>query len=402
MRGATITLTLLGALGCSQAEVDPAARPLGLFELVTDGRIANDGGASRGVAWADFDDDGAPDLAVGNAGGQWNALYLNDSGQFTKLTDTGLSEWAEFAAAGGASQGVSWVDYDGDGDVDLHVANRDDQPGFLFENEGTGFRRVPSSPLIDAAGTSMACWADVDRDGWLDVFVTGYGGSPNRFFTGRDGVFTERVPHPLHFGAGAARACAWGDPNDDGLPDLYVGNARQPNQLFWNHGDLAFEEDRDAGHLVEHVGYSYGLSWADYDEDGDQDLFVANFDTRNVIYRNDGAGVLRPVADGSVVEEEGGASKGHAWGDYDLDGDVDLFVANGTYGPDMRNFVYLNEGDGRFVRDLGSVAAVHADTSAGAAWADFDLDGDLDVYVANWGSLDEPNRLYRNTTTETT
>ena len=159
--------------------------------------------------------------------------------------------------------------------------------------------------------------------------------------------------------------------------------------------------DTGAGHVVEHVGYTYGLSWADYDDDGDQDLFVANFDVQNVLYRNDGKGGLEPVESDPVAVETSGASKGHAWGDYDLDGDLDLFVANGTYGPDMRNFLYLNE-DGRFRRDFRGSVTEHADTSAGAAWADIDRDGDLDLFVANWGSSDQVNRLYRNTTTDLT
>lgn len=405
---------------CGQQE---STQPL--FEMVTDGRVTQDGGASRGVAWGDFDGDGDVDLVVANTADQWNALYRNtlrgalDDGRggtgdpdvaaraprFVKLSDPSLSPWGPVASAGGRAEGVSWIDYDGDGDLDLYIATRGDQRNLLFRNEAdTSLQRVTVSPLVDrAAGASMACWADVDGDGWLDVFVTGYGDAPNTFFQNLGaGSFRELRNHPLHFGTGSARACAWGDPNDDGLPDLYVGNARQPNNFFWNRGDFHFDEDNTAGHLVEDVGYSYGLSWADYDEDGDQDLFVANFDKENVVYRNDGTGVLEPVREGILVTESGGASKGHAWGDYDLDGDIDLFVANGTYAPDMRNFIYLNQGNGTFQRDMRGDVAVHADTSAGAATADYDEDGDLDVFVANWGSSDQVNRLYRNTASETT
>jgi hypothetical protein len=216
------------------------------------------------------------------------------------------------------------------------------------------------------------------------------------------GVFEELPDNPAAFGSGTGRSCSWGDPNDDGLPDLFVGVAREPNVLFWNRGGFVLERDTDPGHLTEHVGYSYGLSWADINCDGHQDLFVANFDVENVLYQNDGSGRLEPITDDPIATETGGASKGHAWGDYDLDGDLDLYIANGTYAPDMRNFLYLNDGFGHFARDTSGDFAQHADTSAGVALADFDLDGDLDLFVANWGSSDQVNRLYRNTASEAT
>ncbi|NIP58862.1 MAG: hypothetical protein GWM92_04160 [Gemmatimonadetes bacterium] len=285
------------------------------------------------------------------------------------------------------------------------MVTRGEQPDFLFENRGPeGLARVTEGPLAAAASSTMACWADVDRDGWLDVFLVRYrgdGGDALFRNLGR-GRFEEVRGSAVGGGTGAGRACAWGDPDDDGLPDLYVANAQAPNAFFRNRGGFELERDLDAGHMVEHVGYSYGLSWADYDGDGDQDLFVANFDVRNVLYRNDGAGLLEPVRGAPIVQEEGGASKGHAWADYDLDGDLDLYVANGTYGPDMRNFLYLNRGDGRLERVERGAFSAHADTSAGAAWADYDLDGDLDLFVAAWGSADQVNRLYRNATAETT
>ena len=405
-RGRTL-VWLAAVAGCGPrpaAEVDPAPAPL--FVAVTEGRVAHDGGASRGVAWADFDQDTDPDLVVANTAGQWNSFYLNvGGGRFVKASDPEASPVGGVAAAGGRSEGVSWVDYDGDGDLDLHIVTRGAEPDLFFVNEGPGgLARVTEGPLARAAGSSMACWADVDRDGWLDVFLVAYGDGQRNVLLRNvgGGGFDEVRDSPANSGTGTGRACAWGDPNDDGLPDLYVGNAREPNFLFWNRGDFVFERDEDAGHLVEHVGYSYGLSWADFDGDGDQDLFVANFDVENVLYRNDGAGGLEPVTGNRIVDEVGGASKGHAWGDYDLDGDLDLFVANGTYAPDMRNFIYLNDGAGHFTREHRGEFTAHADTSAGAAWADYDLDGDLDVYVANWGSSDQVNRLYSNTTSDMT
>lgn len=397
-----------------------------IFVPVSMGRVSNDGGATRGVGWADFDGDGDPDLVTANTSGQWNAFYLNTrrgrrddwredstprdlepespASSFIKASDPAVSPLGSIAAARGNAEGVSWVDYDGDGDLDLHLVTRGIEPDLLFENRGSeGLTPVMEGPLVQNRSHTMACWADVDRDGWLDVFLVGYrsefGNVLMRNLGG--GTFEEVGETVFPAASKTGRACAWGDPNDDGLPDLYVGNAREPNDLFWNRGFLTFEQDQSESHAVRHVGYTYGLSWADFDGDGNQDLFVANFDTVNVLYRNDGSGRLEPVESDPIAGEGGGASKGHAWGDYDLDGDLDLFVANGTYGPDMRNFLYVND-DGGFLRELRGAFTQHADTSAGAAWADYDGDGDLDVYVANWGSKDQVNRLYRNTSADVT
>ena len=389
-------------MGCEAdtQEASPEAAPL--FIGVLEGRIGTDGGSTRGVAWGDFDGDQDPDLYLGNSQGQWNGFYRNEGdGTFKKLTEHYQSPWGQVVRHGGQSEGVNWVDFDNDGDLDLFVANRTQEPNFLFRNDGPGgFERIYDHPLTaEGISTSMACWADVDRDGDLDVFLANYREQQaNAVFRNLGAGRFEPVPaSALATGQGEARACGWGDADQDGLPDLYVANADARNFFFRNRGDWRFEAVRQ-GHLVTDVGYSYGTSWADYDDDGDLDLFVANFDKENALYTNDGQGNFAIVTTGSLALERGGASKGHAWGDYDNDGDLDLFIANGTYGPDMRNFLYLNRGDGTFRRDTTGAWAAHADTSAGAAWADYDRDGDLDLFVANWGSSDQVNRFYQNQT----
>lgn len=370
----------------------------GIFKWVNTGRIANDGGLSRGVAWGDYDGDGDPDLYVANSNGQWNALYRNEgNGNFKKMTASS-EKASEMVIHGGNSQGVSWVDYDNDGDLDLYVVSRGDEANFLFRNDSlVAFTRITDSPITaEGISASMACWADMDKDGDLDVFLAGYD-HPNLLFENKGGGQFESLENNLFNleSSGRARACACADTDQDGLPEIYVANARQPNAFFNNKGDLEFEKVQE-GHLVEDVAYSYGLSWADYDDDGDLDLFVANFDKENFLYENDGKGNFNPLTEGDLAMEKGGASKGHTWGDYDNDTDLDLFIANGTYGPDMRNFLFLNQGDKTFKKDLRGEWQIQADTSAGAAHADFDRDGDLDIFVANWGSNDQINRLYEN------
>jgi len=385
------------------AQEDGANQVDFLFKEIRDGRIANDGGHSRGVAWGDYDADGDPDLYVANALGQWNALYRNNgNGSFKKLTYDGgdIKAFSETVKYGGRSEGVTWVDYDNDGDLDLYVTSRDDDANFLFKNyEDKGFVKIEENALTEKGiRSSMSCWADIEGDGDLDVYIVASGQGSNRLYKNLgDGAFERITDHPMAEGNGRGRACACGDLNDDGLPEFYLANAMKPNVFYKNLGNWEFEKVT-MGHLVEDVGYSYGVSWADYDEDGDLDLFLANFNKENMLYINDGKGFLSPLTEGPLVTGQGGASKGHSWGDYDNDGDIDLYIANGTLQPNMQNFLYLNQGKGIYKREYSDVLKSQADTSAGVAHADYDRDGYLDLFVANWGSNDQVNRLYENTT----
>ena len=396
---------LLFITGCREqindASIDQASTSI--FVSIKEGRIATDGGLSRGVAWGDYDQDGDPDLYVANANDQWNALYRNNgNGSFKKMTDDGGSIRAisEAVMHGGRSEGVNWVDYDNDGDLDLYVVSRGKESNLLFRNyDNLGFTRLLDSPLTEEGmSASMACWADIEGDGDLDVLIVATGSGANKVFRSLgDGMFEEMTDSPLAQGSGRGRACACGDANNDGLPEFYIANAMAPNSYYKNLGNWQFETV-SKGHLVEDIGYSYGVSWADYDGDGDLDLFLANFNKENFLYVNNGQGLLLPLANGELALEKRGASKGHSWGDYDNDGDLDLFIGNGTYKPQMANFLYINKGNADFELDITGEMTMHADTSAGVAHADYDRDGDLDLFVANWGSGDQINRFYENKT----
>ncbi len=378
-----------------------SAQDKSIFETVMDGEIATDAGESRGVAWGDYDNDGDQDLYVANTGGQVNVFYQNEgNGKFTKVSELSSGGLASVVYRGDNSQGVNWVDVDNDGFLDLFVVSRGNDPSRLFRNiGGERFEMLTSGPLVeDSVSASVACWADIEGDGDLDVFLVGYRSNPNVVYENLGSMSFRWVSNsPLNSGRGEARACACGDVNGDRLPEFYVANARQPNLYFINRGNWEFERIKE-GHVATDVGYSYGVSFADYDDDGDLDLFVANFDKVNALYKNDGHGNLDLIKEGNIVTETGGASKGHSWGDYDNDGDLDLYIGNGTYGPNMQNFFYLNKGDGTFSRKFGEEAVNHADTSAGVAHGDYDNDGDLDLFVANWGGSNEINKFYVNQT----
>lgn len=379
------------------------------FTRVAAGTMTEDGGLSRGVAWGDFDNDGDPDLAVANTIGQSEFLYRNDgSSGFTAIREG----WAVRSA--GWSEGVNWADYDNDGDLDLLVTNTHSEvhsltndvrrePLFLFANDGKG-SLVPTHAgalTRDTLNVSAACWADYDLDGDLDVYVVNRGGMDDRFYVNEGrGEFTAATNTIIQYAGGDGRSCAWGDADGDGYPDLVVANFSRENEFFYrNHRNGKLTRVL-SGDLVESRGATYGVSWADYDDDGDADILLTNIFLRdqNLLFENDGTGAFRRARIDAFAADSGAASKGHAWGDFDHDGDLDLFIANGTERPDVWNFLYVNHGAGKFAGLLEPPFTVDADTAAGAALADYDRDGDLDLFVANWGGGAEDNALYRNDT----
>ena len=178
-------------------------------------------------------------------------------------------------------------------------------------------------------------------------------------------------------GNGREFGVAWGDYNGDGSPDLYIARSLLPGSLHRNNGDRTFT-DMAAGLNVTNDRDGSAPLWGDYDNDGDLDLFVTNFNEPNRLYRNDGTGFV-DVA-GAAGLDAATAGMGGAWADYDIDGDLDLFVAN--FGPDH---LYRNDG-GLFVDVSSGLGLVDSlGSSVQPAWADYDLDGDPDLYVAASG-----------------
>lgn len=384
--------------GNAGAQQEATARPRAqgrqqapLFVSAT-GAVTELRGVSRGAAWGDVDGDGYPELVVTRPGeerqGSGLVLFRNEGGTLVRgealpVPDSG---W----------EAVNWVDLDGDGDLDLALVGRHGAGAAFVENGGSGgFETAPDLFAGLVGSATMMCWADADRDGHLDVFVVGYGDEPNRLFRGAGPWTMQPVALPdVALVGGASRACVWADLDDDGLPELVVANARIPNLLLRNRGRLQFVSDTTTA-LSSGDSYSYGLSTSDVDGDGLLDVFVANFDAPNTLLRGTSDGRLEPVPGAP----QSAASKGHSWGDFDLDGRIDLYLGSGTPAPGMFNELYLRTPDGGFRSVHTGVVGEHADTTAAVAASDMDADGDLDLFVANWGSAGSVDRLYRNTTT---
>jgi len=416
--------------------------------------VAEEMGA--GVALFDYDNDGDLDVFLVQGGPfdekppsqnpayPTSKLFRNDLSRgpdgkprlhFTDVTaqaGVGLRAYGMGAAVG---------DYDNDGDLDLLVTSFG--PETLFRNNGNGtFTDVTKEAGVsDPLWSASATFFDYDRDGDLDLFVANYldftvaGNKHCTDTAGAPDYCGPRNYHPVpdrlyrnegngHFtdvteSSGISRADGAGlgvvadDYDNDGWLDLYVANDATPNQLWMNRHDGTFiDEGPLSGAALNAAGNpegSMGIASGDFDADGDEDLFVTNIIGETfVLYKNDGAGNFEDarVPTGIAALTARVTGFGTDWFDYDNDGWLDLFIANGAVNviesqrgqPNpfrMKNQLFHNTGNGRLAdaSTTGGPAFERAEISRGAAFGDIDNDGDTDIVVTTNGG---PVRLLIN------
>jgi len=275
--------------------------------------------------------------------------------------------------------GVTWVDYDADGDQDVFVVN--DGKNFLYRNTGEGeFRQVSSGEIVaDDEPSRSASWADYNNDGYPDCYVANWNAHNSLYKNLGDGAFKKITSGNIVEDLVGFRSCAWADVNNDGHLDLYIANVSDKNILYINDGTNHWTKSK-ADAIGAQGDETYGIGWCDFDNDGDLDLYLANGGA-DKLYEQIGNLVFQLV-DEDRMQPNSGVAVGCSWGDYDNDGWMDLFVANA----DMENVLYHNNGDGSFSKAFPEGIAADAGVSKGSAWADADNDGDLDLFVANNGS----------------
>jgi len=351
------------------------------------------GFAEGGVSWGDFDNDGDLDLAVnGRVGsGSWDLkfqVYRNDGGNFVFHQEP--------AKAGGEGGNVCWGDFDNDGDLDLAVTGWDGsfRRFRVYRNEGGNFvmHQEPSGTNGPNSGVS---WGDYDNDGDLDLAVTGYDGSGYRFRIYRndnDNFVLQQEPALDYSQYGTV---SWGDFDNDGDLDLVVNGRTYAGgpwrlRVFRNDSGNFVLHQEPAGANGPADG---GVSWGDYDNDGDLDLAVNGYDGsgyRFRIYRNDN-GTFNLASEPAGATGPGNGSV--SWGDYDNDGDLDLAV-NGYDGSGYRFRIYRND-NGTF--NLASEpAGATGPGDGGVSWGDFDNDGDLDLAVNGYDGSGRRFRIYKS------
>ena len=383
------------------------------FTRIMSGAIATDVGASRSVNWIDYDKDGYLDLFVskGLEGGDLNLLYHNNRNDtFTKITSDPMVTYSQ------PYDGASWADVDGDGDLDCFVVAWYDSNNTYFQNNGDGtFGRTNIGQPVGDRGFSETCsWGDFDNDGKLDLYVSNSGspslGAKRNFLyrntgTGFAKIDTGAIVTDSYYSRGAS----WVDYDNDGDQDMYVVNERnQVKNLYKNMlketGSAWFARIL-SGQIVTDISSALSASWGDYDNDGDVDAFVANGwpqGQNDFLYSNNGNGSFTKITTGDVVTD-GAYSLSGGWGDVDNDGDLDLFVTTAFAGIATKNLLYKNLLIESSLPTLQKVTtgdvANDVGYSYGTAWGDYDRDGDLDLFVAKTFNENESNALYRNDNT---
>ncbi len=397
-----------------------------------------------GGAFFDYNGDDWPDILLINSRSfettsgrpATAALYKNNKdGTFTEVTTQAGLDIEIFGL------GTAIADYDNDGDSDVYITALGDDR--LFRNNGNGrFQDVTAAAGIENKdfGTSAA-WFDYDNDGRLDLFVANYvkwspdedlwcsldgetksyctpesyNGVSSRLFRNLgDGRFEEATRSAKIFDeTSKALGVVVFDYDRDGWLDLFVANDTQPNKLYHNDQKGAF---RDVG-LAAGVAFgedgrargAMGVDAADYDRSGRPHLVVGNFSNEMInLYHNEGKGLFIDDAPPSDVGRASLLSLtfGTFFFDYDLDGHLDIFAANGHLDPDIERvqpkvrfaqppLLFRNRGGGKFAPVMDDVGKDLSQplVARGAAYADYDRDGDLDVLVT---TNNGPAHLYRN------
>jgi len=364
------------------------------FTRITEGALVEDTGHFLGADWGDYDNDGFLDVIVANTSpGMNNHLYHNNGdGTFSRVTEGTL------ATDGISPRGPNWADYDNDGDLDLFVSTNDQpDPGNAFyRNEGEGvFVKVTEGAWVNTPGMSeSSTWGDYDNDGFIDLYVANDGDLNFLYHNCGDGTM-EPVKTETNWLSGSSHGCLWSDFDNDGDVDLFTGG--QAHIQYRNDGDGVFTwiSPKTGGIPKNWDVTDVAFASADYDNDGDLDMLYTSWDTSpaNMLYRNDGAAGYVPVTDVlPPIRMMNGM--GAAWGDYDNDGFLDLFIANHS-GP---NLLYHNEGEGRFTRIKNRPPVSKDFYSAACAWVDYDNDGDLDLFTTNgsFSGTEQSCELFRN------
>ena len=338
-----------------------------------------------GAAFLDYDGDSRLDLYLAN--GTYLTGHPPDSPPVNRLyRNAGAGTFADVTAHSGSADpgygfGVAAADYDADGDIDLFVANYG--PNALYRNDQGTFAKTPAG-LEDPRWGSSAGFLDYDRDGDLDLFVANY----VRYALDDDAV------------------CQQGQVRSYCEPSVYDPTG---DLLYRNDGDTFADVTEETGITLK--GKGLGVALADYDRDGDTDIYVANDGTMNFLYANQHSTFAEVgLIAGTRYNEHGHADAGMGvdFGDYDRDGDADLFVTNFAF---ETNALYRNDGQGQFAvatQRLGLADPSYRPLGFGTKFFDYDNDGDLDLFAANGHVIDriaevdssqtyrQPNQMFRN------
>ncbi len=352
----------------------------GPFEAVTTGPIA-DTGLSQGAGLIDFDNDGDLDIHVVNNGSSDQLLRNDGSFSFTNVA-------AGTVADAGAGSSGAWADLNLDGNLDLFLG-RSGETNLLMLGDGLGgFLLATAYGLDDVEETSTVCLADFDLSGTLDIYSTNKTGPNRQLSSSGDlggGLFLLNTITGEASSSSNSNGVNWIDLDNDRHPELYLANNSNPNELirYSTYGYFDFTSPQTANN----PGQSYGSTWGDFDNDGDLDVFVSNDGEADQLYRNLGDFQFAKVDDPATKNT--GHGRGTVWADFNNDTFLDLYIVrNGEL-----DLFLLGDGLGNFTAvPIGPAEA--GGQGNGVACGDIDQDGDIDLFITREG---EGNAILKNT-----
>jgi hypothetical protein len=385
-------------------DVDPT------FTKITTGPLVTEAAHWHGAAWADYDNDGYPDVFIHQQAPVVAdfIFHNNGDGTFTRLSapiPQGLTSY--YGAWGNA-----WGDYDNDGHLDLILANRGGN-NVLLHNRGDGtFEHILTGPGADGSATTAAAWGDYDRDGYLDLFAVnsndGVDTGVNALYHNEgNGTFSKMTASrvgPIVSDRAMWESAGWVDLKNDGWPWLFAVTADSKARLYDNLANGSFGLVTNNA-LVGSTVPTATFAWADYDNAGRLDVCVPGIGTPTLLFHQETDGTFRQMSPAQVGVPPSDRSQmgAVAWGDYDNDGFVDLFVGGGGYDASMnavvtKSFLYHNNGDGTFTPVRTGSPVIDPCDSMGVLWVDYNRDGFLDLFVQPHGVAKgyAQNLLYRN------
>ncbi len=334
-------------------------------------------------AWGDFDNDGDLDLLVTGRNNSYpfTILYRNDSADFVDVNASLINL---------ECSSVDWGDYNNDGFLDILLIGKDNtdlRHSLVYKNNGDGTFSIQTNIVLEGVSNGQAAWCDLNLDGKCDIIISG----TNNQAEAKTYIYRNIGNNSFTQIDNQLRACYngdfdIGDYDNDGLKDIIlVGddiNGNDHATIYKNEGNYIFSTQ------VQLLEDSYAtVEFGDYDNDGDLDVYEAGSDQVSRIYRNDGDNNFVNI-EANIQGFWHGAGK---WGDFDNDGDLDLIIA-GSYIGENVTCLYENTGNNTFEM-VSNVDLLKLDYPI-ISWADYDNDKDLDLFLS--GSYSSENSLYKN------